>query len=300
MNQSLALIGFASGIAANNSDCALGPWYLYYHPELFSALARPVHWQNMIQTASCERRIDVLPLVEKNLEELGLAVLPLAKNSKPFCVIGGDHSCAIGTWSAVAHANRPNGDIGLVWIDAHMDSHTPKTSTSQNIHGMPVACLLGEGSERLCQLFDRYPKIKPENLVVIGIRSYEPAEAALLARLGVTVFFMEEVQRRGIQVVLSEACEKVSQTSCGFGLSIDMDAIDPIEAPGVGCPEPAGINGAALVSALKSIQYDRPLLGLELAEFNPMLDQDRKTATLLVDLIHAVFAEASKKSKYGL
>jgi len=289
MIQSLELFGFASGVAANNPDCALGPWYLYYHPELFSALAISVHWQAMIQTTSEARGRDVLPLVEDNIEELGRAILPFARDSKPFCVIGGDHSCAIGTWSAVAHANRSNGDIGLVWIDAHMDSHTPDTSTSQNIHGMPVAHLLGEGIKHLCEVFDRYPKIKPENLCIIGIRSYESDETAMLARLGVTVFFMEEVQQRGIQAVLSDACDRVSRITCGFGISIDMDSIDPRDAPGVGCPEPNGIRGAELVSALQSIHYKRPFLGLELTEFNPLCDQDGKTAKLLVDLIHAVF-----------
>ena len=290
MTPSLNLLGFASGIAANNPDCALGPWYLYYHPELFTTKEMLVHWQTMIQTTSSKRGADVLTLVEDNVKQLGLAVLSLAREEKAFCVIGGDHSCAIGTWSAVAHANRLRGDIGLIWIDAHMDSHTPTTSTTQNIHGMPVAHLLGEGTERLTQLFDSAPKIKPNNLIIIGIRSYEPSEAALLKRLGVTVIFMEEVRQRGIHAVLTEASHRLTQTTCGFGISIDMDAIDPHDAPGVGCPEAHGLEGAALVSALQSMPYQSPFLGLELTEFNPIVDQDGKTAKLLVNLMHAVFS----------
>lgn len=289
MNSSLNLFGFASGIAANNTDCALGPWYLYYHPELFSALAIHVHWQAMIQTTSEARQREALPLVQDNLEKLGQAILPFAKKSKPFCVIGGDHSSAIGTWSAVAHANRTKGDIGLIWIDAHMDSHTPDTSLSQNIHGMPVAHLLGEGIPSLCEMFDCYPKIKPENLCVIGVRSYEPAEAVILSRLGVKIFFMDEIKQRGLQAVLKEACTLVSSATCGFGISLDMDAIDPTDAPGVGCPELNGIDGATLVSALHSIKHTPSLLGLELTEFNPIRDQGGKTAQLLVNLIHAVY-----------
>lgn len=290
MTKSLELFGFASGIAANNPDCALGPWYLYYHPELFNSLAMRVHWQAMIQTTSNARGRDALSLVEDNIEELGRAVLPFAKDSKPFCVIGGDHSCAIGTWSAVAHANRSNGDIGLIWIDAHMDSHTPETSTSQNIHGMPVAHLLGQGIKRLCEVFDRYPKINPANLCIIGVRSYESAEAALLAQLGVCVFYMDEVRQRGIQAVLNEAYALVSRATSGVGISIDMDSMDPLDAPGVGCPEPNGIQGVALVSALQALHFERPVLGLELTEFNPILDHNGKTATLLVNLMHAVFS----------
>ena len=289
MTKSLALIGFASGIAANNPDCALGPWYMYYHPELFHAVGMNVDWQGMVQTSSDLRGRLALPLVESNIEELAHAVVPFARNSQPFCVIGGDHSCAIGTWSAVAHANKTKGDIGLVWIDAHMDSHTPDTSTSQNLHGMPVAHLLGEGVKRLCEVLDKDPKLKPKNLCLIGIRSYEPGEMALLERLGVTVYMMDEVHERGIQTVLTEACHALSNTTCGLGITIDMDSIDPIDAPGVGCPEPHGIKGAELVAALQSVCHDRPLLGLEIAEFNPLLDQNGLTAKLLVDLIHAVY-----------
>lgn len=303
MTTPLTLLGFASGIAANNPDCALGPWYLYYHPELFCALNMEVHWKSIIHPTlaivdhsstetSARRKLNAkntLPLIEKNIEELSQAVLPFAMNSKPFCVIGGDHSCAIGTWSAVAYANRAHGDIGLIWIDAHMDSHTPETSISQNIHGMPVAHLLGKGIVRLCEIMDQHPKIKPENLCLIGIRSYEPDEQAFLERLGVTVFFMKEVQERGIQTLLNEACQHVSRATCGFGITIDMDAIDPLDAPGVGCREANGIQGSALVLALRSLQYTRPLLGLELAEFNPINDRNGITAQLLVDLIHAVY-----------
>ena len=231
MNNSLSVLGFCSGVAANNADCALGPWYLYYHPELFNTKKRPVHWGSLIQTTALEHGLDVLPLVEKNIRELSQAVLPFAAKNKPFCVIGGDHSCAIGTWSAVAHVNRQHGDIGLIWIDAHMDSHTHLTSTSKNIHGMPVACLLGEGSQSLSQVLDSQPKLKPENLCIIGVRSYEAGEAALLKRFGVKVFFMDEVQQRGFQAVLTEAWQRVSRTTCGVGLSIDMDAIDPLDAP---------------------------------------------------------------------
>ena len=290
MRTSLPLIGYASGVAANNPDCALGPWYLYYHPERLNTM--PVHWTTMIKNSSATRGQDVLALVEHGINELSHAVLAYAKNTQPFCVIGGDHSCAMGTWSAVAHANRPRGDIGLIWIDAHMDSHTPDTSTSQNIHGMPVAHLLGEGVPSLCQLLDEYPKIKPENLCIIGVRSYEAKEAERLKRLGVSVYFMNEVTQRGIQTIIHEACQRVSRTTCGFGISIDMDAIDPQDAPGVGCPEPGGIPGAALVLALQSIQheYKNSLLGLELAEFNPINDnQNVKTTALLVELMQAVF-----------
>ncbi len=285
----LTLLGFASGIAANNADCALGPWYLYYHPNLFNELTISTHWQPMIHTTSSEYGLNVLPLLVQKLDELSRAVLLLAGKKQSFCVVGGDHSCGIATWSAVAHANRHEGDIGLIWIDAHMDSHTFETSITKNIHGMPVAHLLGHGEKTLHQLLDNRPTLKPEHLCLIGVRSYQTAEANLLSRLGVRVYFMEEVQTRGIDDVLAEACAKVCQSTCGFGISIDLDAIDPHDAPGVGCRELGGIEGAALIRALKAVVPHQPILGLEIAEFNPLLDEGEKTAKLVVDLIAAVF-----------
>lgn len=295
--ESLALIGFASGVAANNPDCALGPWYLHSHPRLFRQLGFKTHWHTMVKAATHETGRDTLPEVEVSLEQLSQAVLELAVARQAFCVVGGDHSCGIATWSAVAHANRAKGDIGLIWIDAHMDSHTPETSESQNIHGMPVAHLLGEGVESLCRLLDSDPKIKPENLCLIGIRSYQSGEAQLLKRLGVRIYFIEEVLQRGIDVVLAEATAQVSRNTCGFGVSIDMDAIDPQDAPGVGCREPMGIAGADLRQALQGLAEQQPLLGLELTEYNPLQDIEAKTAQLLVELMHAVYQRTEDRGQ---
>ncbi len=228
----------------------------------------------------------MVDLLHQTLVSLGNVVYEMAVEQKPFCVIGGDHSCAIGTWSAVAYAYKGH-DIGLIWIDAHMDSHTPDTSTTQNIHGMPVAHLLGEGYMEFTHLFDHGSKIKPHNICLIGVRSFEKGEAARLARLGVKIYYMNEIKERGIDTVLNEACEYVCKSTYGFGISIELDAIDPIDAPGVGCPESGGIQGSALVNALKQLVPNKPLLGLEIAEYNPLRDENQITAQLAVDLIHA-------------
>lgn len=288
---SLALFGFGSGIAANNPDCALGPWYLFYHPEILARFtAMNASWQTIIQSTSSKQGMAVWLEVERNLFELSEAVLPFAQQRKPFCVIGGDHSCGIATWSAVAHANRQQGDIGMIWIDAHMDSHTPDTSLTKNIHGMPFAHLLGYGIPSLCQIFDNEPKLKPENVCLIGIRSYEANEAEFLARLGVKIYFMAEVQQRGLEKVMLEACQQVTASTCGFGISIDLDAIDPWDAPGVGYRESGGLNGQALIHGLQTIPKQQ-LLALELAEYNPIRDEENgKTARLLVDIMQAVYS----------
>lgn len=292
MTHALTLLGYASGVAANNADCALGPWYLYYHPQLLQARSIHASWLTFIKTTSASQGVAVFDLVKNAIHELSQAVLSAINNHTPFCVIGGDHSCAIATWSAVAHAQRDKGDIGLIWIDAHMDSHTPESTLSHNLHGMPLAHLLGYGDQRLCHLLDDQPKLQPQNVCLIGIRSYEASEQALLERLGVKIYFMHEVQTRGVEAILQEACERVCAQTCGFGLSIDLDAIDPKDAPGVGYQEPEGIDAKQLLRALQTMPYKNALLGLEIAEFNPLRDESCKTAHLLADIIQAIHSIA--------
>ncbi len=157
------------------------------------------------------------------------------------CVIGGDHSCAGGTWTGVARMLQ--GELGLVWIDAHMDSHTPATSHTGRLHGMPLAWLLGQGDDALYGLSAGV--VDPEHVALIGVRSYEPEEKERLDRLGVRVFHIEEVHRRGLDTVAAEALAIAARGTSGFGVSIDLDAVTPEEAPGVGTPVADGIAGAA-------------------------------------------------------
>lgn len=288
MLPSLNLLGFASGVAGNNTDCALAPWFLYYHPEWFQSLPMPVIWQGFIHATSVAQGKNVLTEVIKSVQELSQAVLTMLQKEGGIGVIGGDHSCAIGTWSAIAYANRQQGDIGLLWIDAHMDSHTPATSLTHNLHGMPLAALLGHGIPELCQLLDDQPKLKAQNICLLGIRSYEAGERALLENLGVKIYYMDEVQERGLVLVMQEAYERVAANTCGVGISIDMDAIDPSDAPGVGYREPDGLLAKDLLAALSALPNRSHLLGFEITEFNPLEDLRDKTAHLLIDLIHSL------------
>lgn len=289
MRQQLNLFGFAAGIAGNNPDCALAPWFLYYHPEWFHRVSLTISWEAFIKASSHLFGASVMPEVMEIVKNLSEAVLPFAREQKPITVIGGDHSCAMGTWSAIAHANRAQGDIGLLWIDAHMDSHTPSTSLSQNAHGMPLAALLGHGEPGLCRLLDDQPKLKPQNVCLVGVRSYEEPERLLLEALGVRIYYMEEVTQRGLRTVIHEAYDQITAQTCGVGFSIDMDAIDPEDAPGVGYREPGGLKGQELREALSSLPKNRNrLLGVELTEYNPIVDIDNKTAYLLIELLNAV------------
>jgi arginase len=292
MRQKLNLLGFAAGIAGNNPDCALAPWYLYYHPEWFQHLSMVVSWEGFIKASSRNVGATVMPEVVEIIKSLSQEVLALTRQQQHFAVIGGDHSCAIATWSAVAYANRSQGDIGLLWVDAHMDSHTPSTSISQNAHGMPLAVLLGRGTPTLCQLWDDQPKLQPQNVCLVGVRSYEAAERQLLEELGVRVYYMDEVHERGLSAVIHEAYDQISAHTCGVGFSIDMDAIDPEDAPGVGYREQGGLSGQALRQAFSSLSKNRTrLLGVEITEYNPILDIDNKTAHLLLELLNAIVTD---------
>jgi arginase len=289
MQQVIKLIGYASGVAANNIDCSLGPWYMYSHQDIFNELGFEVEWQTILKATSKDSQLEAMPAVVDIVTKLAKTVLPVAKAQEQFCVIGGDHSSAMGTWSAVAHANRARGDIGLIWIDAHMDCHTTSTSETKNIHGMALAHLLGQGNHDLTSIMDANPAVKPENVCLIGVRSFESGEKEIIERLGVKVFGMDEVKQQGLTKVFEKASLLVSKSTCGVGISLDLDGIDPIDAPGVGCAVPDGINGSELVKALKPLASSIDLLGLEIVEYNPVLDIQGKTAKLAMELFNAVY-----------
>jgi arginase len=204
-------------------------------------------------------------------------------------VIGGDHSCAVGTWSGAANA-LAKGRLGLVWYDAHMDAHTPATSPSGRLHGMPVAMLLGHGPDALTEIARRRPALAPANLCIVGVRSYEEGERALLARLGVRVIYMDEVRARGLAWATGEALAVARNGTAGFGVSIDLDAIDPGEAPGVGSPVARGFAARDLAAALEAVRNLPDLVGIEIAEYNPTLDRDGQTALVARALLAAAFA----------
>lgn len=291
----VAIMGYASGIAANNIDCGLGPLYLNHHKhQLFAQSSTALEWHALLEPKVNTETMDAInkEVVRLNTE-LAQGVAQLVETHKKICVFAGDHSSAIGTWSGFAHAYRKKGDIGLVWIDAHMDSHTPETSESGNIHGMPAAVLLGHGSKKLIEILDKHPKLKPENICFIGIRSYEKGEAELLEKLGVKVFFIKDIQAQGLAKTFQQAVAHVNKNTCGFGLTIDLDGIDPNDAPGVGCREDNGIPAEMLLNVLRSSPIKFPFVGLEITEYNPILDQQQKTAKLIVKLLEAVYGKNS-------
>jgi len=281
----LYLLGYASGMGGVDPKTAEGPLTIQHSS--FIKTPEDYQWTSIIHPRHSDEFSDV-EVISYSCVELAKAVSDLTKKQKNFCVIGGDHTSAIGTFSGVFHAMQDQGDIGLIWIDAHMDSHTPETSISGRLHGMPLACLMGYGYPSLTGILEQAPKIKPENLCLIGVRSFENGESELLERLNVRVYFIEEVQERGVSVVLEEAIKQVSANTVAYGISLDMDAIDPEESPGVDVPEANGMNGFELSKAMAAIISDPKLIAMEIVEFDPSRDRLRKTEKLLVSLLDII------------
>jgi arginase len=286
MSKTIQMLGYASGLGAALQGAADGPLVMQeslYLRELINEGAN-IEWQKIISPplVSAKPKSD---LIIEACQQLAQETAKLVRDKKFFTVLGGDHSSAIGTWSGVSHALKPEGSLGMIWVDAHMDSHTPETTPSGNIHGMPVACLLGRGLPALIEILNNEPKIKPENLALIGIRSFEEGEAALLKELNVRIFYMDEVKERGLQAVMQDALRIATQDTEGLGISIDIDGLAPEEAPGTGYPVAHGIAVNDLIAALKTVR-DNPLLtGVEIVEFDPHKDKNRKTEKVIARLL---------------
>jgi arginase len=275
----------AIGEGAQIMECKSGPLALREH---ISKLPIPLQWGSFITSDASLLEHGKLAVVEEYMPRLANAVHSTLSKERFPLVIGGDHSCAIGTWSAIANFYRTMGDIGLIWIDAHLDSHTPQTSESGAPHGMPLACLLGYGSRNLTTIHDVVRKLRPQNVVVIGARSSEKGEEDLLESLGVRVMRIEEVHDRGFDVCLDEAIEIVSKETVGYGITFDIDSLDPIDAPGVGSPEDGGLWLSDVVRTFESMNK-RKLIGFELVEYNPERDSgDLRTAKACVAILDAI------------
>lgn len=284
----LTLLGYACDLGTSRPGTETGP------SKIINAKAM-AQLNNLISDYEClyptahAYGLAAMPLLHEINTRLAAHTEELSRSGKRSIILGGDHSCAIGTWSGVATGLDPSGDLGLIWFDAHMDSHTPETTPSDNIHGMPLAALLGYGDPTLTNLRRPTPKIKAEHLCLIGVRSFEPDEQALLESLKVRIFYMEEIEARGIEVVLREALSIATTNTAGFGISFDLDALDPAEAPGVGTPEPKGLHAKPLMAALQAWKNHPLLLGLEIAEFNPTLDVKEMTEAIIFELISSLF-----------
>ena len=229
-------------------------------------------------TATCTKSAE---LVVKALEA---GKIPL--------VLGGDHSVAAGTVSGVAEFyRRDNKRIGLIWLDAHSDINTPETSPSGNVHGMPLAALMGLGPAELGNIYNFFPKVKPENCVLFGVRDIDATERENIRRAGIEVFTMRDIDERGMRAVMEEALRMAGRGTTGYHVSLDMDWIDPEDAPGVGTPVRGGATYREAHLAMEIIADHGRMLSLEIVEVNPVLDEQNRTADLAVELALSAFGK---------
>ncbi len=201
-------------------------------------------------------------------------------------VLGGDHSVAVGTLSGVSQAFRERDEkIGLIWIDAHADMNTPESTPSGNVHGMPLACCIGRGPRELTHIFDYAPKVEGKNVVLLGLRDVDKPERQIIRESGVTAFTMRDIDERGLRNVMEQAIALANDGTAGIHLSLDMDAVDPDEAPGVGTPVRGGMTYREAHLAMETICDSRRMVSMEVVEVNPVLDEANRTALLAVELV---------------
>jgi arginase len=206
--------------------------------------------------------------------------------------LGGDHSVAVGSISGVSEFyRRKQQRVGLIWIDAHSDINTPDSSPSGNVHGMPLAAIMGLGPAELGNIFGFSPKVIPENCVIVGVRDVDPVEKENIRRAGVEVFTMRDIDERGMRTVMEEALRLAGRGTAGYHVSLDMDWIDPEDAPGVGTPVRGGATYREAHLAMEIIADHGRMLSFEVVEVNPVIDEHNRTAELAVELAASVFGK---------
>jgi arginase len=207
-------------------------------------------------------------------------------------VLGGDHSIAMGTVAGVsAHLAAKGEALGLIWIDAHADLNTTETTPSGNVHGMPLAAILGRGDPMLLEIGLERPMVDPKRTVLLGQRSVDPGERDRIQRLGLTVYTMKDLDERGFAACLREALDLVLEGAEGIHLSFDMDALDPEVAPGVGTPVPGGLTYREAHLACELVAETDALLSMEIVEVNPILDDRNRTGVLAVELVQSAMGK---------
>lgn len=235
---------------------------------------------------SGHERARYLPQISTVCQKLAGTVEDALEDERMPLVLGGDHSIAIGTLSGLASFHRRRGaKVGLIWIDAHADMNTPDSSPSGNVHGMPLACCIGNGPVELTGIGGFTPKVHPANVALVGIRDVDRLERPQVQSAGVAAFTMRSIDEEGFRAVMEKAISIASNDTAGFHVSFDMDSVDPDEAPGVGTPVRGGLTYREAHLAMEIIGDSGKMLSMEVVEVNPVLDQANRTAILGVELI---------------
>ena len=285
-------LAVASSIGGSSESCAQGPLVLQQSSSASNLSnddkALSLNWHEPLVVANNEK--NSLNILKKQSFYITQFVQQQIEDEYPFLIFSGDHSSAIGTWSGVLNSLPAESSFALIWIDAHMDAHTLSTSHSGNLHGMPVSVLLGEAEHELQDCCPAQYNLPGKDLYMFGIRSYEADELVLLSKNKVNVFDTLHIEQQGgTTKVLKDLIQSVSRCYDKFAISLDIDAIDPNDAPGVAIREPAGLPAADLLAALSESEFADNFLGLEISEFDPAADISNKTEKLVFEIVKAVY-----------
>lgn len=293
----ISIIGVPMDLGQARRGVDMGPSAIRYAGvvERLEAIGHEVTDEGDIQVR-VKKGSDMMQTNLKNLNEVRIGNTKLAdkvhevvSNGKFPLVLGGDHSIAIGTLAGISDRYK---SLGVIWYDAHVDLNTDATSPSGNIHGMPLAVSIGLGHEELVNIRGFAPKVKPENIVIIGARSIDPGERELIKEQGIKVYTMHEIDRLGMTAVMEEAIQYLkSREVDGVHLSLDLDGLDPLYTPGVGTPVPGGITYRESHLAMEMLEESGLITSAEFVEVNPILDERNKTADVAVALMGSLLGE---------
>lgn len=293
----LSIIGVPMDLGQTRRGVDMGPSAIRYAGviERIENIGYSVEDKGNIEIALAERvhsdentNLKNLKAVADASERLAQTVSEVITNKRFPLVLGGDHSIAIGTLAGVS---RHYKNLGVIWYDAHGDLNTADTSPSGNIHGMPLAASIGIGDDALTRIGGYTPKVKPENIVIIGARSLDEGEKELIKEKGIKVYTMHEIDRMGMTKVMEETILYLRDKTDGVHLSLDLDGLDPHDAPGVGTPVIGGISYRESHLAMEMLAESQLITSAEFVEVNPILDERNKTATVAVALMGSLLGE---------
>jgi arginase len=297
LDKQISIVGVPMDLGQNRRGVDMGPSAIRYAGVLdrLEALNLKIEDLGDVQIPQPERHqrddetnLRNLKEVATGNENLANAVDGIVSKGHFPLVLGGDHSIAIGTLAGLAKHHK---NMGVIWYDAHGDLNTGDTSPSGNIHGMPLAVSLGIGHEKLINIGGTGAKIKPENIVIIGARSLDDGERKLIKEMGIKVYTMHEIDRLGMTKVMSETINYLKERTDSVHLSLDLDGLDPQDAPGVGTPVIGGISYRESHLAMEMLAESKIITSAEFVEVNPILDEKNKTASIAVGLMGSLFGE---------
>lgn len=285
----ICVIGAPIDLGADRRGVDIGPHAIRYAGlnEQLQRLGHTVHDMGNLAVPQPDQqligkaRLKYLEPIIHASEQLSQMVTHALEAQEFPLILGGDHSIALGSIGGVAHTHP---HIGVLWIDAHADFNIEETTPSGNIHGMILAALAGLGEERLTHISGWGPKIDKKKIVIVGARDLDPGEQELLRTHHINVFTMSDIDRHGISTIMQKALEIAGTGNSPIHLSLDMDSLDPHEAPGVGTPIRGGLSYREAHLAMEMIHESQRIISMDVVEVNSILDRENATALLAVEL----------------